>query len=43
VEYVLRQAEKLVANEKKRIAEIASGVVFKPEINDTLRKKGVIQ
>jgi len=43
VEYVLGKTEQLLANEEKRIAEIKSGVLFKPEINDILRKKGVIK
>ncbi|MFI5245842.1 MAG: RraA family protein [Gemmatimonadales bacterium] len=33
----------LMEREKKRIAEIAAGQIFKAEIDDTLRKKGVIE
>jgi regulator of RNase E activity RraA len=33
----------LTDREKKRIAEIAAGQLFKAEIDDTLRKKGVIE
>jgi 4-hydroxy-4-methyl-2-oxoglutarate aldolase len=39
---VLEKVEVLVANEKRRIAEIDSGVIFKGEINEILSKKGVI-
>ncbi len=39
---VLEKVEALVAREKKRIEEIKSGVVFKAEINETLKKKGVL-
>lgn len=33
----------LMERERKRIAEIAAGQLFKAEIDDTLRKKGVIE
>jgi regulator of RNase E activity RraA len=33
----------LMEREQKRIAEIAAGKIFKAEIDDTLRKKGVIE
>jgi regulator of RNase E activity RraA len=33
----------LMDREKKRIAEIGAGKIFKAEIDDTLRKKGVIE
>jgi len=39
VELVLQ----LMEREKKRIAEIGAGKLFKAEIDDTLRKKGVIE
>ena len=39
---VLHLVNTLVEREKKRIAEIDSGVLFKDEINDTLRKRGVL-
>jgi len=42
-EDVLRLVEELMAREKKRIAEIQSGVWYKSEIDDALRKKGVIE
>ena len=41
-EDVLALAKQTVAREKQRIAEIAQGVFVKGEIDDTLRKKGVI-
>ena len=40
---VLELVRALVRNEEKRIAEIQSGQVFKPEIDEALRKKGVIE
>jgi regulator of RNase E activity RraA len=39
---VLKLVQALKDRETKRIAEIKAGVVFKGEINDTLRSKGVI-
>jgi regulator of RNase E activity RraA len=39
---VLEKVEALVEREKKRIDEIKGGVVFKSEINETLKKKGVL-
>lgn len=41
-EEVLELVAQLMDREKKRIAEIAGGALFKAEIDDTLRKKGVI-
>lgn len=40
---VLEKVEELEEREKKRIAEIAAGELFKAEIDDTLRKKGVLE
>ncbi len=39
---VLELVRTLVARERARIAEIDRGVLFKPEIDETLRKRGVI-
>ncbi len=39
---VLEAVEALVEREKKRIDEIAGGIVFKSGINDTLKKKGIL-
>jgi len=41
-EEVLRLTAALVERERSRIAEIDAGVLFKDEINETLRKKGVL-
>jgi 4-hydroxy-4-methyl-2-oxoglutarate aldolase len=41
-EEVLGLVAALVAREERRIAEIGNGAVFKGEIDDTLRKHGVI-
>ena len=41
-EEVLRLTVALVERERARIAEIDAGVLFKDEINETLRKKGVL-
>ncbi len=41
-EQVLRLVSELMTRESARIAEIQQGVLFKPEIDDALRKKGVI-
>lgn len=40
---VLELVRALVRNEEKRIAEIQSGQVFKPDIDEALRKRGVIE
>ena len=40
---VLTLVDELIAREKKRVAEIASGVLFKGEIDETLRRRGVIE
>lgn len=40
---VLELVRALVRNEEKRIAEIQSGQLFKPDIDEALRKKGVIE
>ncbi len=40
---VLERVRELLENERKRIAEIRSGAVFKPAIDETLRDKGVIE
>ncbi|MEP6763412.1 MAG: RraA family protein [Gemmatimonadaceae bacterium] len=42
-EEVLELVAALVAREEKRVAEIASGSWFKAEIDEALRKKGVIE
>jgi 4-hydroxy-4-methyl-2-oxoglutarate aldolase len=42
-EEVLASVEGLMAREKKRVAEIQSGALYKSEIDDALRKHGVIQ
>jgi 4-hydroxy-4-methyl-2-oxoglutarate aldolase len=42
-EEVLASVEGLMAREKKRVAEIQGGVLYKSEIDDALRKHGVIQ
>jgi regulator of RNase E activity RraA len=39
---VIELVAQLMDRERKRIAEIAAGTLFKGEIDDTLRKKGVI-
>jgi len=39
---VLEKVGALVEREKKRIEEIKGGVVFKSEVNETLKKKGVL-
>jgi len=39
---VLRLVTDLKSREAQRIEEIADGKIFKSEIDDTLRKKGVI-
>lgn len=40
---VLELVRALVRNEERRIAEIQSGQVFKPDVDEALRKKGVIE
>ncbi|MFI5233673.1 MAG: RraA family protein [Gemmatimonadales bacterium] len=40
---ILDLVAQLMDREKKRIAEIGAGALFKSEIDDTLRKKGVIE
>ncbi len=42
-EEVLRLVGALVAREEGRVAEIADGTLFKAEIDETLRKRGVIE
>lgn len=41
-DHVLTLVRALMEREVRRVAEIRSGVVFKAEINDTLRSKGVV-
>jgi regulator of RNase E activity RraA len=41
-EEVLALVEELMARERTRIAEITSGALYRPEIDDALRKKGII-
>jgi regulator of RNase E activity RraA len=41
-EEVLELTHALMDREAKRIAEIKSGVLYKAEIDDALRKKGII-
>jgi regulator of RNase E activity RraA len=43
VSEVLDLARALMNKEEERVAEIRAGLVFKPEIDDALRKKGVIE
>jgi regulator of RNase E activity RraA len=40
---VLSRVDALMTRERTRIAEIRSGVLYKAEIDDALRKKGVIE
>jgi hypothetical protein len=42
-EQVLTLVAELVERERKRVAEIAAGQLYKAEIDDALRKKGVIE
>jgi regulator of RNase E activity RraA len=42
-EEVLELVAQLIDSERKRLAEIANGLLFKPEIDATLRQKGVIE
>lgn len=39
---VLSLVTELIAREKKRVAEIEAGIVTRPDVDETLRKKGVI-
>ena len=41
-EFVIAEVAKLVTRETSRIKEIQQGGLFKAEIDDTLRKHGVI-
>jgi regulator of RNase E activity RraA len=40
---VLTRVSALMARERARIAEIKSGVLYKAEIDEALRQKGVIE
>ena len=40
---VLKLVQELMSREKQRVAEIKAGVLFRPEIDESLRKKGVIE
>jgi regulator of RNase E activity RraA len=40
---VLELVHQLMDRERKRIAEINTGVLFRPDVDDALRKKGVIE
>lgn len=42
-EAVFALVTQLIDNERARLAEIANGLLFKPEIDATLRQKGVIE
>jgi len=42
-EEVLKLVGELMAREQARIAEITRGVLYRPEIDDALRKRGVIE
>lgn len=42
-EVVLNLVAELMTRESKRIAEIKSGALFKAEIDDTLRKHGIVE
>lgn len=42
-EFVLELAGQLIARETKRIAEIRAGKLYKAEIDDTLRRHGVVE
>jgi len=41
--YVLQEAKAIFEREVKRVKEIAAGVVFKPDIDNTLRAKKIIE
>jgi regulator of RNase E activity RraA len=40
---VLTLVQELMARERTRIAEIKAGTLFRPDVDDLLRKKGVIE
>jgi hypothetical protein len=40
---VARLAIEIVGKERKRLTEIAAGVLVRPEIDETLRRAGVIE
>ena len=42
-EEVLTLVQQLMERERKRIAEIKAGTLFRPDVDDLLRKKGVIE
>jgi regulator of RNase E activity RraA len=42
LEYVLNRTREIAAGEVKRIQEIKSGLLFKPDIDRTLKVKGII-
>jgi 4-hydroxy-4-methyl-2-oxoglutarate aldolase len=42
-EDVLTLVQQLMERERKRIAEINAGTLFRPDVDDLLRKKGVIE
>jgi regulator of RNase E activity RraA len=42
-EEVLTLVQQLMERERKRIAEIHAGTLFRPDVDDLLRKKGVIE
>jgi regulator of RNase E activity RraA len=42
-EEVLEKVRRLEENEKKRIEAIRAGELFKAEINDSLRAKGILE
>jgi regulator of RNase E activity RraA len=42
IEEVLERVRAILHRETQRVAEIASGVLFKPEIHETLQARGVI-
>lgn len=42
-EEVLTLVQQLIDRERKRIAEINAGTLFRPDVDDVLRKKGVIE
>jgi regulator of RNase E activity RraA len=42
-EEVLKLVHALMDRERKRVAEIKAGVVFRPDVDELLRKRGVIE
>ena len=42
-EEVLTLVQQLIDRERKRIAEINAGTLFRPDVDESLRKKGVIE